>query len=194
MTDSPDPTTARPGAERAGPASPRHRRLAGAAAALAAVALLLAPTTLTAHGEGVLELASSSVAAGGELAVEGSEFETGATYRLVLVGALDEREIGDVRPDSAGDFSASLTVPADVGEGRYQLTAVAPDGDVVARVELAVLGGAATESDGETGDADGSEARADDMPLDRDRNGTEWAVVALLVGAAGGAGVRLLRG
>lgn len=164
------------------------------AALLAAAVLAGAPSTLQAHGEGTLELASASVAAGEEVAVRGSGFETGSSYRLVLVGALDEREIGEVRPDSAGEFSRSLRVPSDVEDGRYQLTAVAPDGDVVARVELAVVAGSDGGGGADTDDADGREARAGDMTLDRGRSGTEWAVIALLVGLAGGAGVRLLRG
>ncbi len=166
----------------------------GALLAAAVLAVAGLPSPLDAHGEGTLELASASVAAGAEIAVRGSGFETGSSYRLVLVGALEEHDIGEVRPDSAGEFSRSLSVPAGVEEGRYQLTAVAPDGDVVARAELAVVEGSAGGAGADAGEADEPEARADEMDLDRGRSGTEWAVVALLVGAAGGAGVRLLRG
>lgn len=173
-------------------------RTLSAAAALAAAGLILAPAALHAHGDGVLELASASVAAGAEVVVRGSGFEAGVTYRLVLVGTLEEREIRDVRPDSAGDFSLSLSVPADLDEGRYRLTAVAPDGDVVDRAELAVVGRAAGEGgaarDGDAGRrAPNAGARAGEMPLDRDRSGVEWGVIGLLVGLSGGLGVGLLR-
>lgn len=191
MRPSSDPASGT-GPSDAGPAA--ARRPGSVAALLAAVVLALAPSPLQAHGEGTLELASASAAAGEEVGLRGSGFETGASYRLVLVGALEEREIGEVRPDSAGEFSRSLPVPADVEEGRYQVTAVAPDGDVVARADLAVVGRSDGGGDAGAEDADEPEARADDMSLERSRSGTEWAVIALLVGAAGGAGIRLLRG
>lgn len=199
MTHSPDATHG-PGGRRVPlvcgrcPGSAPSVGVTALAALLAAALLAAAPSAVEAHGEGTLELASASVAAGEEVAVRGSGFETGSSYRLVLVGALEEREIGEVRPDSAGEFARSLAVPADLGDGRYQLTAVAPDGDVVARAELAVVAGGSGEGGGaDADDADRPEARADDMTLDRVRSGTEWAVIALLVGAAGGAGIRLLR-
>lgn len=189
--------TADAGPARAGRTTGDRSRPAAALAGAALAAVLLvaaAPSTAAAHGEGTLEVASASVAAGQEIAVRGSGFETGSSYRLVLVGALGDREIGEVRPDSAGEFSRTLSVPADVEKGRYQLTAVAPDDDVVARAELAVVGGSGGDAGADPGDADEPEARADEMSLDRSRTGTEWAVIVLLVGIAGGAGIRLIRG
>lgn len=177
------------------PSSSTSGRRLWSAALIAAVAAALVPAALIAHGEGVLELASSSAAAGGELVVHGSGFPTGEdeSYRLVLVGALEERELESVRPDEEGEFSITLTVPDDLDEGRYRLAAVAPDGDVVDRADLAVLQGSA-EAGGDAEDTSDREARADDLPLERRRSGAEWGVVVLLVGLAGGLGARLLRG
>jgi hypothetical protein len=39
----------------------------------------------------------------------------------------------------------------------------------------------------------GTEARADEMPIQRSRSGAEWGLIGLLVGFAGGAGLSLLR-
>lgn len=170
--------------------SPRTRRSRLSSAALIAAAAALVPAAALAHGDGVLELASSTAAAGEELVVRGSDFATGESYRLVLVGALEERELDSVRPDEDGAFSITVTVPDDLREGRYRLAAVAPDGDVVDRADLAVLGAPASEADAGTPDR---EARAGDMPLERSRGRAEWGAVVLLVGLAGGLGARLLR-
>jgi hypothetical protein len=167
------------------------------AVALAGLALPLAPSPAGAHGDAVLELASNSVAAGTTVTVEGSSFETGSAYRLRLVGAMDQHDLTEVRPDSEGAFSLELRVPAAVADGRWELIAVAPDGDVVARTPLTVVassagGGAA--ADGAPDDGQDRGARAGEIDLERERSGSEWGAIGLLVGLAGGLGVGLLRG
>lgn len=157
----------------------------------------LAPAPARAHGDAVLELGSSSVAAGARLAIAGSSFDTGSAYRLRLVGALDQHDVAEVRPDSAGEFTREISLPADVRGGRYELVAVAPDGDVVARARLTVRAGAAAGGDGGGASASGSGgssgARHAEIELQRHRSGLEWGVIGLLVGGAGGLGAGLLR-
>lgn len=181
----------------------RPRSVLSMLLSLALAGLALAPSTLGAHGDAVLELASSSVAAGTAVTVDGSSFETGSAYRLRLVGALDEHEITEVRPDAEGNFSLEMRIPGSVAEGRWELIAVAPDGDVVARAPLTVVGpaaaggaggGDAASSGGAPGGGRDGGARAGDMELQRDRSGAEWGAIGLLVGLAGGLGVGLLRG
>lgn len=180
------------------PTRPRQLPAVLLSLALAGAAVPLAPSPAGAHGDAVLELASSSVAAGTAVTVDGSSFETGSAYRLRLVGAMDEHDLTEVRPDSEGAFSLELRIPAAVADGRWELIAVAPDGDVVARTPLTVVaasaGGAAAPSDGASDGGQDRGARAGEIDLERERSGAEWGAIGLLVGLAGGLGVGLLRG
>ena len=170
----------------------------GAAALLLAVA---APVPLAAHEDAVLEAPTSTVAAGGELRISGRNFAPGEDHRLRLAGALDAHELVEVTPDSAGTFEMSLRVPGDVDPGRYRLEAVAPDGDVVARLSLTLVPGSPSSAREEGGGAGAQaasgptrqEATAEEMEIDRSRSGPEWAVIVLLVVASGGLGAGLVR-
>lgn len=175
--------------------------------AIPAIAVLLALLALPAagapalHEEAVLESPSSAVPAGSPLALDGRDFTAGEAYTLRLEGTLREYDLRKVEPGEDGTFSLEVEIPAEVRPGSYQLVAVAPDGDVVARLDLAVLRGAsgdpaAGDGDGgsEAGDRSGADAaRSDEMELERDRGALEWGVIGLLVGLAGGFGVGLLR-
>lgn len=208
MTRNSDPPDARE--SRSGPTA--------AVAAPAVLALVLAAATASpltgraVHEEAVLEAPASTVAAGGELRLTGREFAAGEEHRLRLVGALEEHDLGGVTPDSAGTFERSLRLPAEAGPGRYQLVAVAPDGDVAARLSLTLVPGSAAGRSGGSGDrtADGSReaggaaagdgsapggqrATAEEMEIERSRSGAEWAVIVLLVVASGGLGAGLVR-
>lgn len=168
-----------------------------------ALLVALLPRAAWAHGEGVLKVPVNSVAAGSPLAVQGSSFEKGFRLRLVLVGALEEYALQDVTTDTAGAFGAEVRLPGDARPGQYRLVAVAPDGDRVASVDLAVTaavaaGGAkaaeAAEEEHGAGHGEGGEvmARAGEMPVDRSWSAAEWGVIGLLIGLAGGGGIALL--
>ncbi|MFW6193660.1 MAG: hypothetical protein ACOC83_09270, partial [Gemmatimonadota bacterium] len=176
------------------------------AATLAAAASLVAPEPLAAHEEAVLEASASVMAADGTLELLGSDFTADEEFRLVLEGSLESHELVAVTADSAGRFELDLELPPEVREGRYQIVAVAPDGDEVARLDLNVVAagsgddratGAAEDDDtGVAGAADGegeNGARAEEMEIERQRGGAEWAFVLLVVGLSGGLGARMLR-
>lgn len=196
---------------RTGTRPPRHPTARTAAAGVLAGALLAlglgGPTPLGAsevHEEAVLESPASTVAAGGELRLVGRDFAAGEDHRLRLVGALEEHDLGKVSPDTAGTFEVAVRIPDEVDPGRYRVEAVAPDGDVAARLSLTVVAGSAAEGDGASDDmagaaADGgagastAEATAEHLEIDRSRSGLEWTVILVLLGAAVGTGGGLLR-
>lgn len=187
---------------------PDRKRRASLATAFALLvgAVLAAPGPASAHEEAVLEASASAVAAGSSLELVGSEFTADEEFRLRLLGALEEHDLGTVTADSAGTFRLELELPAEARQGRYQLVALAPDGDEVARLDLNVTpaasaggeeAGPAAEKAGGAGEASSGgrdEARADEMEIERSRSGVEWAALLLVVGLSGGLGARLLRG
>lgn len=170
----------------------------------AALLLALVPRAARAHGEGVLKVPASSVAAGSPFAVQGSSFEKGMLLRLVLLGALQEYALQEVVADTAGAFSVEVTLPAEARPGQYRVVAIAPDGDQVASLDLVVTPAAAAagtgdpgaqEEHGTHGEAAGEWARADEMPVERSWSAAEWGLIGLLIGLAGGGGLMLfLRG
>ena len=153
------------------------------------------------HEKAVLESSRSSVPAGAVLPLDGREFGAGESYVLRLVGALREYELGEVEADADGLFSIELTIPGSVTPGTYQVVAVAPDGDVAARLDLTVLEAEAAEPEGAeerpagraANEAAPRVARADEMPIERSRSGLEWGVIGLLIGGAGGLGLGLIK-
>lgn len=156
------------------------------------------------HEDAVLKSPQSAVAAGGLLTLEGTDFAGGETYLLKLVGALREYELREVEASPAGAFSLEIEIPETVKAGQYKLTAIAPDGDAVASLDLTILevGPAATTGTG-VATADAAErahggegdqmAQAADLPIERSRSGAEWGVIGLLIGLASGLGVSLIR-
>jgi len=173
---------------------------ANVVAMLAVLLWTAAPTAV--HDEGVLESDQTSVAARGEIAVRGKEFEEEETYTLRLLGALNEYDLGSVKSDGEGRFHLDILIPADVRPAEYQIVAIAADGDVGARLDVtvsaAVRAGAeaaaehADEHD-EMADMDEHGATAEEITIERDRSGIGWAVIGLLIGAAGGLGIGLGR-
>ncbi len=164
----------------------------------AVLALLLVDASPAgAHPEAVLESDRSTVDAGGSVALRGSEFGADDTYTLQLQGALNEYDLGEAKSDGDGNFQLDITVPADVRPGSYQIVAIASDGDVSARLDLTVMAAMPANAD-EHADMDGAEmeehaATADEIRIERDRSGVEWAVIGLVIGAAGGLGIGLRR-
>jgi hypothetical protein len=154
-----------------------------------------------AHEKAVLESSRSSVPAGAVLPLDGRDFGAGESYVLRLVGALREYGLGEVEADADGLFSIELAIPGSVRPGAYQVVAVAPDGDVAARLDLTVLEAEAAEPEGAEERPAGEAvheamprvARADEMPIERSRSGLEWGVIGLLIGGAGGLGLGLIK-
>lgn len=164
---------------------------------------LLADTTpagTAAHEEAVLESAASSAPAGGSLPLNGKDFTAEERYELRLLGALREYDLREVEAGADGTFALELMLPADVRPGAYQVVAIAPDGDVVARLDLTVLEAvpASDPAEAAAGGGDGATHRAggatdEEIRIERSRSGVEWGLIGLIVGGAGGLGIGLLR-
>lgn len=172
---------------------------------LAVMIVAMAASQARAHEKGVITLASAMAAAGSSLQVMGEKFSSSIQLRLVLRGALSEREIGSAETDAAGGFMIELEIPAGVEPGAYRLVAVAPDGDEVASADLEVEAAPAVVPEsagaGAQEHAAGAEPAASAMPMpsaeelaiERQWSGFEWFVIGVLVGGATVAGIFLYR-
>ena len=172
---------------------------------LAVMIVAMAASLARAHEKGVITLASGMVAAGSTLQVKGEKFSSSTQLRLVLRGALSEREIGSAETDAAGGFVIELEIPAGVEPGAYRLVAVAPDGDEVASADLEVDAARAVVPESAGAEAQeqaaGAEPAAAAMPMpsaeelaiERRWSGFEWFVIGVLIGGAAVAGMFLYR-
>jgi len=162
--------------------------------ALAMVVTCAAAGPAAAHEEGVLNLASPTVAAGTSVSVDGEDFAAG-TYSLLLKGALREYPVGSVDVGDAGTFSLQLAVPRAVEPGAYRLAVVASDGDEAAAVDIEVLAAPAeptTQMKEGAAPAQPTPSAAE-LDIQRDWSAAEWFVIGVLFGGALAGGMALLR-
>jgi hypothetical protein len=152
-----------------------------------------------AHPEATLKSPVTTVAAGGTLPLLGEAFLPDQTVKLALQGAFNEYDLPEVQAGTDGKFSIELTVPENVRPGAYRLVAIADDGDVVGGLDITVQPAVAAAVDhagmdhGEASPGVATEARADDLPIERSRSGIEWGAIGLLIGLSAGYGLSLLR-
>ncbi len=170
------------------------------------LALLGAP--VLAHEEGVLRLGSNEVGIGGQLEVRGEKLPKSAALRLELRGTLETFPLAEVRTDARGLFEAKLAVPVEARAGSYTVVALAPDGDIAARAELAVVtaGPAVAPADGmaeheghsamntSPGATEVPHPTAEIMKLPVHTTGSELAVIVGIITLSVAGGVALLRG
>ncbi len=104
---------------------------------LAVSAVIVAgSTTARAHGNPTVGVEPNPVAFGGEVTIEGEEFEEDAEVSLVLEGVLGEISLGTVTTDSEGMFSLTVTLPSTAAPGSYRIRAVGPEDVAVADVRI----------------------------------------------------------
>ena len=85
-----------------------------------------------AHGEPIIVVEPTVVAAGGEITVTGSEMEPGEVFVITLEGSAGSIELGEVTGTGEGEeggFTETFSVPGDTAPGSYVVTATAEDGD-----------------------------------------------------------------
>ena len=92
-----------------------------------------------AHEKGVLSLPSRSLPVGATVSLRGEKFGADLRLALILTGMGGRTTLAQVRADSAGRFDYELSIPGDLVPGPYRLVAVAPDGDVVAGLDLELI-------------------------------------------------------
>jgi hypothetical protein len=173
---------------------------------ISSIALVLAlAVPLSAHPtSGVLHLASKQVGIGGELVLRGERFERTTDLELELRGTLDNYPVGEVKTNTAGAFQVTLTLPPHVPAGAYTLVAIAPDGDITARVDMMIVPAEAAPmaSTGKAGmkqmpgmqqQMPGEHATAEMMAVDQSQSPAERIIVAALVLLSFGGGATLLR-
>lgn len=191
------------------PDSPAARRPLGGTLALAmALAMTLMGTdsahalSARAHPEATLEGDRTNVEVGGVIGLHGSKFEENESYTLQLLGALNEYDLGTATADGEGVFQLDMGIPYDVRPGAYQIVAIAPDGDVSARFDVTISEASAadetaTPADGSAASGsdmagmDDHQATTDEIRIERNRGGIEWAGIGLIIGVAGGLGLGL---
>lgn len=164
--------------------------------------LLFVAAPALAHEGGVIQLAAKEVSVRGELGITGAKLPKNAELHLELHGALEQFPLGIVRTDTAGAFTATLTIPDEVGTGSYVVIVLAPDGDVAARAELVVTAAPATATDISAGTArmegmqmpgEAPHATAEMMVLPVTTGALEWAVIGAFVLLSFLGGAALLR-
>ncbi|MGH7613759.1 MAG: hypothetical protein ACREMW_06945 [Gemmatimonadales bacterium] len=102
---------------------------------IAAVAVVLA----AAHEKGILKLVDRRLVPGTEVRIAGEKFGPRAGLALTMEGLAGRVALGTGTADSAGTFTASLHVPADLALGDYRLVARATDGDEVAGLDVEII-------------------------------------------------------
>ena len=160
---------------------------------LATVAAVLAmgvfSSKLVAHEDGVLKLTNKTFPAGQYVRLTGEKFQKNSKLMLVLFGMRGRIELAEITVDSAGAFTDSLEIPADVAPGSWRLIAVATDGDEVATLDVEVLPAMTVpEEMPEDHPMDDAEPSHEPLALDRARNPLVTGTVI------GGIGLALLLG
>lgn len=130
----------------------RRRAVLAALALLAVSAVIAGATTARAHGNPTVWVEPNPVAFGGEVTIEGEEFEEETEVSLVLEGVLGEISLGTVTTDSEGMFSLTVALPSTATPGSYRIRAVGADDVAVADVRiLEAEGGTAPPAEHEAG-------------------------------------------
>lgn len=108
---------------------------------ITSVLLFLVAGTLLAHGKGKLKLGSQHLTVGGTVELTGTEFAKKEPFTVLLIGTSGRTTIGEVRSDSLGKFSATVTVPATLAPGSYRLALEASDDDEAASADVMLMAG-----------------------------------------------------
>jgi len=84
------------------------------------------------HGQPTITVQPTVAAAGSQITVAGSDIEAGEEFTITLGGLAGSTTLGQVTATgegTAGGFTATFTIPANVAPGSYTVRAIAPDGD-----------------------------------------------------------------
>lgn len=106
------------------------------------VLLLLAFGAASARADGGKGIVVSPLIpkAGDTITVKGDQLGGDRSVEVRLVGSGSDLDLGEVRTDSAGDFTARFPLPATLNPGSYQVRAVGAES---ATTQITVVGGGA---------------------------------------------------
>jgi len=101
------------------------------------------------HGGGKLKLASKHLMVNSPFELTGTQFPKKESFTILLIGATGRTKLGEIKSDTAGKFSTSVTIPATVKAASYRLILEAEDDDEAATVDVMVMaeGGMAAETE-----------------------------------------------
>lgn len=153
----------------------------------AAVAFLaLTPVDVGSHGAEI-HLAARAVMAGDSLGIRGEGLGENQPIEIVIEGAAFRTRLAKIQGDDHGRFEIRVLIPAGAPAGSYRVVATAGEDEADASLSVLPPRGATKPAPGGVSTAVPDSARADAMPLNRRRTGTEatlaWGAVVLLVAA-----------
>lgn len=156
------------------------KRSARSIVLLVTIALLAigAPGALADGARGVV-VKPLTAKPGDTITVKGDQLGAGSTVEVRVIGAGTDIDLGEVKADAEGDFSAEFRLPADLPPGTYTVKAT---GTESATTQLTIVGGA----------AENPAAPMAEMPVRSRPLGEAFGLVALF-GALAGAGLFFAR-
>lgn len=154
------------------------RRITTVAALLAAAALtLLAGGTALADGGKGVAVKPLQPKPGDVITVKGDQLGANSEVEVRVIGAGGVNvDLGEVKADAAGDFSAEFRLPADLAVGTYQVQA---RGAETVTTQITVRGAGSASAESEMGQA----------PVLRSRPFGQSAILIVLFGVLAGLGI-----
>lgn len=159
---------------------------------ISAALVALPNAAALAHGEPVIMVEPSVVAAGGEITVTGSEMEIGETFAISLEGMAGSIALGEAEATGDGEdggFTIEFMIPLDTVSGSYLVTATAEDGDTTtADLEITAPTEEASSAPAQMVDPSGEQ-----HTLERTKSPSEIAAVVLVIAISAAGGLLLVR-
>lgn len=155
--------------------------------------VLFSPGVALAHGQPVITVDPVIAPAGGQITVRGSEVEPSEVFAITLEGMSGTLALGQATVTGAGEegeFTATLTIPANLAPGSYLVRASTKTGEA-ATADLTVTASAANASAGPAMVMD----KASGAPhvINRTRSIVETLAVAVAIAICGGLGLWFVR-
>lgn len=158
-----------------------------------ALSLMVPARLALAHGKPVIAVEPLVVAAGGQITVTGAAVEPGEVFSLSLAGMNGSTPLGEATVTGEGEdgeFTVTLTIPADTPPGSYIVRAVTEAGKVAA-ANLTVTAPTDNASGGPAMVLD--EASGELHAIDRSKPIGQIVAVIILIVISTGGGVYLIR-
>lgn len=154
---------------------------------------LFSPGVALAHGQPVITVDPVLAAAGSQITVRGSEVEPGEVFAITLEGMSGTTSLGQATVTGAGEegeFTATLTIPANIASGSYVVRATTKAGEA-ATADLTITAAANNASAGPAMVMD--KASGEPHVINRARSMIETIVVAVIIAICAGLGVWFVR-
>lgn len=158
-----------------------------------AVAIMALPNGAAfAHGEPIIVVEPTVVAAGGEITLTGSEMEPGEVFAITLEGSTGSMDLGEatvIGEGEEGGFIKTFAIPIDTLPGSYLVTATAEDGDTTT-ADLEIT---APVEEASSAPAEMAEPSGELHILDRTKAPGQTAGIVLVIAITAVAGFLLVR-